>query len=126
MNPVYAVHAEIVTTMNEVMENSYDEVQFRKEHDRLQKRINGLKLVRDRYATNTLLTSMICNVMMKKLCLAYEYGDKLYCTADNVPNRPNTNFLHSLTLTSDEWNALPQYHVWIASGKVYSTVPQIK
>ncbi|AFC21461.1 hypothetical protein GAP32_014 [Cronobacter phage vB_CsaM_GAP32] len=126
MNPVYDVHADIVTTMEKVFAGGYDALAFRKEHDRLQKRIDNLKLVRDRYATNTLLTSMIGNVMMKKLCLAYEFEKTLYCTANNVPGRPNTDFLHSLNLSSAEWDALPQYHVWIASGKIYSTVHKSK
>lgn len=124
MNPVYAIQADIFNTISEIITRGYDEESYKREQARISNDIKRLKLVRDRYACSTLMTSMFCNVMLRKMCLAYRYEGNLYCTADNVPGRPNTDYLHSLKLTSDEWNSLQQFHVWISTGDVYAPVPK--
>ncbi|AMM43583.1 hypothetical protein FDG95_gp408 [Pectobacterium phage vB_PcaM_CBB] len=123
MNPVYEIQADIFNTFSEIVTRGHDEESYKREQARIQNDINRLKLVRDRYACNTLMTSMFCNVMLRKMCLAYRYEGILYCTANNVPGRPNTDYLHTLNLTSDQWDSLKQFHVWISTGDVYAPVP---
>ena len=126
MNPVYAIQADIYNTFEELIQRGYDEESYQRELARLNCSIKNLKLVRDRYACNTLITSIRCNVMMKKMCLAYQYKGDLYCTANNVAGRPNTDYLHTLGFTSAEWDSLPQFHVWIHNGDVFAPVPKMK
>lgn len=125
MNKVFEVQADIVNTFSEIINRGYDEEAYIRERNRIQHDINRLKLVRDRYACSTLITSMLCNVMMRKMCLAYQYKGGLFCTANNVMGRPNTDYLHTLNLTSAEWDALPQFHVWIGTGDVFAPVPKL-
>ncbi len=122
MNPVYAIQQDIIEAIEHCIDRSKTKQQVTDEINRLKNRISTLKLVRDQYACNTLLHTMYCNILLRKLCLGYEYEDKLYTTANEVPGHKNTNYLHSLNMTSAQWNKLPQYHVWINSGKVFDGV----
>lgn len=120
MNKIYAIQADIVGALShiEMMWKTKDECN--KEVARLNKRISTeLSLVRERFACTTLITSMLCVVNQNKMCLAYQYKGKLYSTAKNVPGMDNTNYLHDLNLPMAEWDKMPQYCVWIESGKVY-------
>lgn len=123
MNPVYAIQTDIVKAIEHCIDRSKTCEQVKVEIDRLKVRIDSLKLVRDRYACSTLLHSMYCNILMPKLCLAYEYQGKLYTTANEVPGHQNTYYLHNLNMKSDQWDKLPRYHVWIHSGNIFGVVP---
>lgn len=126
MNPVYVIQEDIVKAIEHCIDRSKTFPEVKVELERLQTRIKALKLVRDRYACSTLIHTMYCNILMRKLCLAYEYEGKLYTTANEVPGHQNTNYLHSLKLNSSQWDKLPQVHVWIHSGKVFDGVPVLK
>jgi len=123
MNKIYEIQADIVGALSHIEMMGKTKAECKKEVDRLNKRISTeLSLVRERFACNTLVTSMLCNVNSRKMCLAYEYKGKLYSTAHNVKGMANTDYLHTLGMTSDQWDSLPRYSVWIGTGTVYDTV----
>lgn len=119
MNKLREVMADIIGALTHIELMGKTKVQSDLEVSRLQRRVNDLPLVRERFAASTLITAMLCEVNNRKMCLAYQYQGKLYCTANNVHGLPNTDYLHTLGMTSDQWNALPRYSVWISTGNVY-------
>lgn len=123
MNKIFAIQADIVGALSHIEMMGKTKAECQKEVDRLNKRISTeLSLVRERFACTTLITSMLCVVNQHKMCLAYEYKGKLYSTAHNVKGMANTDVLHDLGLPMAEWDKMPKYSVWIASGNVYDTV----
>ncbi len=120
MNKIFAIQADIVGALSHIEMMGKTKAECNKEVDRLNKRISTeLSLVRERFACTTLITSMLCVVNQHKMCLAYQYKGKLYSTAHNVPGMANTNVLHDLGLPMAEWDKMPKFSVWIASGNVY-------
>jgi hypothetical protein len=116
--------ADIVGSFSHIEMMGKTREECTKEVERLNKRINNeLSLVRDAHAASTLITTMLCEVNSRKMCLAYQYRGKLYSTAHNVKGLPNTDYLHTLGLTSKQWDALPRYSVWIGTGSIYDVVP---
>ena len=84
------------------------------------KKKEDLVLVREKFAVETLISAMLeLYFPATRFCQAYEYNGKLYSTAKKVPGMENTDYLHTLNFTSDQWNALPRHSVWIDSGKKY-------
>lgn len=123
MNKLYEIQADIVGALSHIEMMGKTKEDCTKEVERLNRRINGLPLVRERFACNSLVTSMLITVNSRKMCLAYQYKGKLYSTAKSVKGMANTDYLHTLNLSMDEWDSLPKFSVWIASGNVYDTVP---
>jgi hypothetical protein len=120
MNKLTTIMADIVGTFNHIAEHGKDREYCSREMMRVSKRVGSeLKLKRDMFACHNLITAMRCDVNNKKTCLAYQYKGKLYSTARNVPGMDSTEYLHSLSLKSAEWDNMPKFSVWIASGNVY-------
>jgi hypothetical protein len=123
MNKLRVIMADIVGALTHIELMGKTREETTKEVERLTKRINSeLSLVRERFAASTLITTMLCEVNSRKMCLAYQYKGKLYSTANNVPGMANTDYLHTLNMTSNQWDALPRFSVWISTGNVYDTL----
>lgn len=122
-NKLRSIMADIVSSLTQVELMGKSQADTDKEVKRLYHRINcEVRLVRERFAAMELILTMLCEINSRKQCLAYQYNDELYCTANNVPGRKNTEYLHTLGLTQDQWNLLPQFTVWISTGNVYSSI----
>lgn len=124
MDKLRSIMADIVTSLSDIEKQGLTKESSDKQVQRLTKRVNHeLVLVRDRHAANTLITTMLFEVNQFKMCLAYHYKGKLYTTRRNVPNHDNTDVLHTLGMTSDQWDKLPKFSVWISTGSIFSPVP---
>lgn len=121
-NEVRDVMADIIITMTDVAETGQPKSVVDSDCTRLFARIKSLKLVRDRFACSTLLSTMLIEINGSKMSMAYEYNSVLYCTGNKVQSRESTEYLHTLGLTMDEWDAMPQFWVWNGIGTVYSKV----
>lgn len=123
-NKLRAIMADIIGSFSHIELMGKTREESTKEVERLNNRITSeLTLVRDAYAARTLITTMLCEVNSRKMCLAYQYKGKLYSTAKTVKGMSNTDYLHTLGLTSKQWDALPRYSVWIGTGSIYDIVP---
>lgn len=122
MDKLRNVMADIVGAFTHIELMGKNREETNKEIIRLHKSIDTLPLVRERFAASTLLTTMLCEVNGRKMCLAYQYKGKLYSTAKSVPGMANTDYLHTLNMTSAQWDALPRYSVWISTGNVFEPV----
>ena len=119
MNRIYSAQEEIISSFTDMIFRGVTHEQYTVVYQRLTDLVKTFDLVRDRYALNTLITTMRCNIMMRSTCLAYEYEGKLYSTARNVPGMSNTDPLHDLGLPMAVWDSMPKYTVWIGTGTVY-------
>lgn len=75
-----------------------------------------------REAFRIMIRVLCLDLYKRDLTLGYEYNGEIYCPYNKPAiGRKSTEDLHQLPvpLTSDQWDSLPKFDIWIHSGKIY-------
>lgn len=123
MNTLQRLIFDIIQAHNERKEKSLTAEQFAEVMKRLNTRISGLRLDREKFACNQVIMTMFQDHLTNHLVTGYEYNGEMYTVGRAaVPGCRNTDDLYECNFLGEDWNRLSKFFVWKHSGVIESQV----